>query len=196
MLKLIQIDFEKFKKEIYPYYLELFPKNERKSLKNIEKSYLKDITKLVKIVDDNTTVGFLIYNTLPDNKYVQLDYFAIFKEFQNKKYGSTAIKLFKDFFDDYNGIYGEVEKAGLGINEKENKIREKRIKFWEKLGFQLFDFDLELFKVIYSPCILKIKDIKLDNDEIIESAFKIYNALLGEKRVNKNCKVIKDSYSK
>lgn len=196
MLKLVQIDFKEFKKEIYPHYLELFPKSERKSLKNIETPYLKGITKLVKIVDDNTNVGFLIYNTLDSNKYVQLDYFAIFKDFQNKQYGSKAIKLFKDFFNNYNGIYGEIEKAGLGIDENENKIREKRIKFWESLGFELFDFDLELFKVIYSPCILKIKDIELNSDEVMESAFEIYNALLGEEKIKKNCRVIKDSYSK
>lgn len=194
MLKLIEIDFKEFKKSIYPYYLELFPKDERKSLKNIELSYLKGITKLVKIVDDNITVGFLIYNTLDGNKYVQLDYFAIFKEFQNKKYGTKAIKVFKDFFSKYNGIYGEVEKKGLGKDEKENYIRDKRIKFWESLGFNLFDFDLELFGVIYSPCILMLKDVDIDYDEIMESAFEIYISLLGEKKVKKNCKIIKDSY--
>lgn len=196
MLRLTEINFKEFKKEIYPKYVKLFPKNERKSLYYIKKPYLKGITKLVKIVDDDTTVGFLIYNTLPNNKYVQLDYFAIYKQFQNKKYGSKAIKLFKEFFHDYNGIYGEVEKIGLGKNEEENKIREKRIKFWESLGFQLFDFDLELFKVIYSPCILKTKEFELDEDEVMKSAFEIYNALLGEKNVSKNCKVLIDSYIK
>jgi len=193
MLKLTEIDFEEFKKAIYPYYLELFPKDERKSLKNLEIPYLKGITKLVKIVDDDITVGFLIYNTLDGNKYVQLDYFAIFKEFQNKKYGTKAIKIFKDFFNDYNGIYGEVEKRGFGKDEKENYIRDKRIKFWESLGFELFDFDLELFEVIYSPCVLKIKDIEIDHDEIMKSAFEIYIALLGRDKIKKRCKIVKDS---
>ena len=193
MLKLIEIEFKEFKRVIYPHYLELFPKSEQKSLKDIKKPYLKGITKLVKIMDDDIIVGFLIYNTLTNNQYVQLDYFAIFKEFQNKQYGSKAIQQFQKFFHEYNGIYGEVEKAGLGKTETENKIREKRIKFWESLGFELLNIDLELFKVIYSPCILKIKDIELDNDEIMKSAFEIYNALLGEKSVKKNCRIIKGS---
>lgn len=193
MLKLMEVNFKEFKKTIYPHYLELFPKNEQKSLRKIKKPYLKGITKLVKIVDEDVTVGFLIYNTLVGNKYVQLDYFAIFKEFQNKQYGTNAIHQFKKYFSDYNGIYGEIEKAGLGKDERDNEIREKRIKFWKSLGFVLLDFDLELFKVTYSPCILKIKDIELDNNEIIESTFKIYNALLGKKRVNKNCLALKDS---
>ena len=140
MLKLVDIDFKTFKKEIYPYYLELFQKDERKSLKQIEVPYLNGISKLISIKDNDKTVGFLIYNTLDGNKYVQLDYFAIFKEFQNKKYGTEAIKILKEFLKDYNGVYGEVEKAGLGQDEEENKKRDRRIKFWENLGFQLFDF--------------------------------------------------------
>lgn len=191
MLKLISIDFKEFKKNIYHYYVELFPEDERKSLKNIENNYLKGITKLVSIMDDNITIGFLIYNTLEGNKYVQLDYFAIFKEFQNKKNGTQAIKAFKENSKEYNGIYGEVEKAGLGLDETENNKRERRIKFWKNLGFELFDFDLELFDVIYSPCILKIKDIKLDYDEVMKSAFEIYEALLGKEKVKKRCKIIR-----
>lgn len=193
MINLVNIDFKTFKKEIYPHYLELFPKDERKSLKQIENPYLAGISKLVSIKDDDETVGFLIYNTLEGNKYVQLDYFAIFKEFQNKKYGTEAVNLLKEYLKDYNGVYGEVEKAGLGQDEQENKKRDRRIKFWENLGFQLFDLDLDLFGVIYSPCILMIKDIDINYDEIMKCAFEIYISLLGEEKVKKKCKIIKGS---
>lgn len=60
---------------------------------------------------------------------VLLDYFAIYKEYQNKKYGTKAIEIFKSFFQAYDGVYGEIEKNGLGKNAEENKIREKRIQF-------------------------------------------------------------------
>lgn len=196
MLKLVQIDFKEFKKEIYPYYLDLFPKDERKSLTSLKALYEKGLNKIVKIVDDETPVGFLIYNTVKNNKYILLDYFAIFSEYQNKQYGSKAIKLFKNFFTDYNAIYGEVEKQGCGSDEKENIIREKRIKFWKKLGFELLNVDLELFGVLYSPCILKLKDIELNEDEIMKSAFEIYIAIHGEEKAKKKCKIINDSYIK
>lgn len=75
----------------------------------------------------------------------------------------------------------------------ENKIREKRVRFWKNLGFEFLDIDLKMFHVIYSPCILKIKDIELDCDEIMKYAFELYDALLGEKRVRKNCMIMKDS---
>lgn len=41
MLRLIQINFKEFKKDIYPHYVKLFLKNERKGLYYIKKPYLK-----------------------------------------------------------------------------------------------------------------------------------------------------------
>lgn len=193
MLALVAIDYKEFKKEIYSHYVKLFPKTERKSLKNIKRNYLKGITKLIKIMDDDIVVGFLIYHTLDQNPYILLEYFGIFQEFQNQQYGSKTVKVLKTFFKNYKGIYGEVEKIGFGKDEMENKIREKRVRFWKNLGFEFLDIDLKMFHVIYSPCILKIKDIELDCDEIMKYAFELYDALLGEKRVRKNCMIMKDS---
>lgn len=193
MLTLVSIDYKQFKHEIYSYYVKLFPKTERKSLRNIKRNYLKGITKLIKIMDDDIVVGFLIYHTLDQNPYILLEYFGIFQEFQNQQYGSKTVKILKTFFKNYKGIYGEVEKIGLGKDEIENKIREKRIRFWKNLGFEFLDIDLKMFHVIYSPCILKIKDTELDCDEIMKYAFEFYDALLGEKRVRKNCMIMKDS---
>lgn len=193
MLALVAIDYKEFKKEIYSHYVKLFPKTERKSLKNIKRNYLKGITKLIKIMDDDIVVGFLIYHTLDQNPYILLEYFGIFQEFQNQQYGSKTVKVLKTFFKNYKGIYGEVEKIGFGKDEMGNKIREKRVRFWKNLGFEFLDIDLKMFHVIYSPCILKIKDIELDCDEIMKYAFELYDALLGEKRVRKNCMIMKDS---
>lgn len=35
-MELVEIDFKKFRKEIYPYYCELFPEDERKDLKMLK----------------------------------------------------------------------------------------------------------------------------------------------------------------
>lgn len=191
MLNLVAISYKDFKKEIYQYYLELFPKDERKTLRDLKLEYKKGILKFVKIIDENTTVGFLIYETLENNPLILLDYFAIYPEYQNKKYGTKAIEVFKTFFSNYDGVYGEVEKKGLGENDLENEKRARRIKFWESLGFRFIDIDLELFGVVYSPCILNIKDITYSDEKITKYAFSLYNALLGEKRIKKHCRVLK-----
>ena len=42
-MNLINIGIEEFKKEVYPEYIKIFPKEERKELKTIEQNYDKKI---------------------------------------------------------------------------------------------------------------------------------------------------------
>lgn len=187
MLQLIPIDLKEFQKELYSYYVELFPKDERKSYYILKKLSKKGVEKFLKIVDGNTTIGFLMYCVLENNPYVWLDYFAILPEYQNKGYGSKTIPNLKEFFCDYEGIYGEVEKRGMGKDESENRQRDRRIKFWQKLGFIfLEDCDLNLWNVIYTPCILKIKETNIDSKVVIKNSFELYNGILGERNVKKH----------
>lgn len=190
MLQLTEIDYKEFKNTIYKYYEELFEKEERQPLHILKKLYEKGILKFVKIVDQDINVGFLIYATTSDNPYVWLDYFAIFKEYQNKKYGTEAIKIFKNYFKGYDGIYGEIEALGLGKNDSENKIREKRFKFWKNLGFELLNIDMNLFGVIYSACVLKLTDINRQNKDILNYGFHLYEAVMGKKEIEKKCFIV------
>lgn len=187
MLNLIDIDFLEFKEEFNVYYEELFPKDERIPLEFLENFYANGIVKFVKIVSQNINVGFLIYVTTKDNPYVWLSYFAIFKEYQNKKYGTKAINLLKEHLKNYDGIYGEIEKIDEGKTEEERKIRNKRSKFWLNLGFEIMDIDVELYGVIYSTCVLKLNNNKLSDQEIVNYGMKLYKATLGEELFNKTC---------
>lgn len=191
-MKFIFTNMEEFKKIIYPEYKKLFPKLERKTLKDIENSFFKNITKIVKITENDNFIGFIIYNVLEDKKYLQLDYFAILPQYQNKGYGTQALALLKEQSKEYNGIFIEVEKVGLGNNDVENKLRKQRIEFYEKIGFYKLNYDLDLYTVMYSPYILLTSDVKESEEKILKDIFEIYIAILGEKRVKDNCKVIEN----
>lgn len=187
MLKVEPIDLKEFKKNLYSYYIELFPEEERQPIKILKKLYKKGMEKILKIVDGDATVGFLIYDVLEDNPYVWLAYFAVLPEYQNQKYGSKTIPLLKEFFRDYECIYGEVEKRGMGIDESENEKRDRRVKFYQKLGFTfLEDCDISLWDVVYTPCLLEIKKMNRDKKEIMKNAFELYGEILGEKEVKKH----------
>jgi len=192
MVSLKEIEFKEFQSDILKYYEELFPKDERQPLPLLQKLYQEGVLKFVKIINDAITVGFLIYVTMPNNPYVWLSYFAIYKEFQNKKYGTEAIKVFQDFFEEYDGIYGEIESIGFGDTEEENRIREKRLKFWQNLGFQLLNIDMRLFDVVYSACVLKFNDVKRNSEEILKYGFMLYEAVMGKDEIEKNCFVIEN----
>lgn len=190
MLKLKEIDFFEFKENVYSHYIDLFPEDERKPLNMLEVLYNNGILKFVEIMDDEINVGFFIYVTIENNPYVWLDYFTIYKDYQNMKYGTKTIKLLKDFFKNHDGVYGEIEKVGYGSTEEENRIREKRVKFYINLDFDILDIDLCLFDVVYSPCVLKIKNTNVSDKDILDYGMKIYKAVIGEERYNENCFVI------
>lgn len=192
MVYLKEINDKEFESDVFNYYVELFNEDERQPLKILKKLYEEGTLKFVKIMDNEANVGFLIYITTLNNPYVWLDYFAIYKEYQNKKYGTEAIKVFKSFFQNYDDIYGEIEKVGLGKTEEDNKMREKRLKFWLNLGFELLNINLNLFDVAYSSCVLKLNDKKRENKEIVKYGFKLYEAAMGKEKIEKKCFIIEE----
>ena len=190
MIKLREINYETFKKDVYQEYTKLFPKNERQTKRKLKKAYNQGILKFIQIFNDDTKIGFLIYICLENNPYIWLDYFAIYHEYQNQKYGTKAIQAFKKYFSSYDGIYGEIESLGAGETEEENQIRAKRIKFWETLGFEILNIDVILFGVKYSTCALKLKKTSQKNIDIVHYGFSLYKALLGSKHIQENCFIL------
>lgn len=191
-MNLINIGIEEFKKEVYPEYIKIFPKEERKELKTVEQNYDKKITKFIKICENNQFVGFFIINTIKNSQYVQLDYFAILEKYQNKGYGTKAIQLLKKQMEAYEGIFVEIEKLGLGKDKQDNLLRERRAKFYETLGFEKLNFELKWFgTLILSIYVLPISTHKDTEEKIMENMFQIYISVQGKEKVDRDCKVIK-----
>lgn len=157
----------------------------------IKKLYKKGILKLYKIIDENQFVGFLITTSSKNSKCLKLDFFAILPQYQSRGYGGQVIKKIKEISHDYYGIFIEVEKVGLGRDEEENKIREKRIKFYERNGFKKLSFEVNVFNVIFSSYILFTNDI-IEDEKILEDVKKVYLAEFGEKKFNKYIEIILD----
>lgn len=186
-----KVDIKEFKKVIFKNYKKMFPRMERRLYIDLKRSYNKHITDIIEIIEEEILVGFIITNFLKDNPYVQLEYIAILPEYQNKGYGTNAIKLLKELYKDYDGIFIEIEKTEKGQSDEENQIRQKRARFYEKLGFRKMGFDLDLYKIIYSPYILPCLINEFSDERAIKYFFEIYNATLGERRVKKNYKVMR-----
>ena len=105
----------------------------------------------------------------------------------NKIEPEEAAELYKE----HEGIFIEIEKVGQGNSDEENKIRQKREGFYEKLGFCELGFDLELYKIIYSTFILPCTKNEISDEKAIKYFFEIYNETLGKRRVKKNYKILK-----
>lgn len=76
-MKLKDIGIDKFEKDIYSYYLKIFPEDERKPLELLQSAYEKHYTRIIEILYKNEIIGFMILNKVKDKGYAVLDYLAI-----------------------------------------------------------------------------------------------------------------------
>ena len=108
MIEILEIGIEEFEDKIYERYTKLFPEEEQRNWNKIRDTYNKGIEKFYKIVLDNSIIGFfMLENNEKDYPYY-LDYFAIFEEYQNKGYGTKAIKKLLSEIIDNKGLCIEI----------------------------------------------------------------------------------------
>ena len=188
-MKLKDIGIDKFKEDVYSYYLKIFPEDEIKPLELLQSSYEKHYTRIIEILYKNEIIGFMILNKVKDKGYAVLDYLAILPQYRNNKFGTKALQILLEQERENSGIFIEIEKVGLGKNKEENLLREKRKNFYEKIGFKKLNFDLFLFDVIYTPYLFS--NIKDDESMIIDEILNIYESISGKERIKQNCKIIK-----
>ncbi len=188
-IKLKYVGMNEFKEDVYSYYLEIFPEDERKPLELIQSSYEEQYTKIIEIVHKSEIVGFMLLNRVKEKGYCVLDYLAILPQYRNSKFGTKALQLLLEQEKENKGVFIEVEKPGLGRDKEENLLRERRTNFYEKIGFKKLNFDLLLFDVMYVPYLYS----KINDDEsiIINEILNIYESISGKERIKRNCKILK-----
>lgn len=188
-IELKDISITEFEKEVYSYYLQIFPEDERKPLELIQSSCEKKYTKIIEILYKSELVGFMLLNRVKNKGYAVLDYLAILPQYRNSKFGTKALQILLEQEKESRGIFIEIEKVGLGKDTEENLLREKRRNFYKKIGFKKLNFDLFLFDVIYTPYLFS--NIKDNEDMIIDEILNIYEAISGKERIEQNCKILK-----
>ena len=185
MIDVIEINIEEFKKDIYNEYIKLFPKDEQRSLNKIANTSNSGIEKSYKIILENRTIGFFLLEKINDEYPFYLDYFAIYKEYQNKGYGTKAIQILLSKIINGNGLIAEIEKAC-----EENPITIKRFDFYKRLGFKKIDSEYLLYNVYYNP-IVYCKHENMDKEKYDKIFFDYYLINCGENGVKNNCKIIR-----
>ena len=182
-MKIIEISINEFEDEIYEEYTKLFPSEEQREWSKIKSTYEKGKEKFYKIMMDNKIVGFFMIEKLRDSYYI--DYFAIFKQYQNKGYGTQAIKeIIKNIVKD-QVLCIEIEKE-----DENDPIKLKRANFYKKIGFVRIKSEYLLYNVLYTPYVYNYKD-NMSKSVIDRIMFEYYTMNCGENEVKKNCSVIR-----
>ena len=183
MIEILEIDIEEFEDKIYEIYTNLFPEEEQRDWRKIKVAYINGLEKFYKIVVDNLVIGFFMLESNGKDYPFYLDYFGIFKEYQNKGYGTQAIKKLLSDIVGNSGLCIEIEKE-----DTLNPITLKRAKFYENLGFKKVNSEYLLYSVLYTPYVYNYTCEKEKVDKVI---FDYYKLNCGEEAVKINCKLIK-----
>lgn len=184
MIDVIEITINEFKEKIYDRYIKLFPENEQREWRKIENTYKKGIEKFYKILLDDITIGFFMFEKLNDDYPFYLDYFAIFNEFQNKGYGTKAIQILTNKIVKNNGLIAEIESEN-----EDNPITITRLEFYKRLGFNKTGSEYLLYDVLYTPITNINKNISKEKMDII--FFNYYKTNCGEHDIKTKCKIVK-----
>ena len=114
-----------------------------------------------------------------------MDYFAIFESYQNKGYGTEAIKVLLDKIIENRGLFIEIEKE-----ESNNPITIKRAKFYIELVFEKINSEYLLYNVFYTPYIYQ-NNTNFDKEDVDRIMFEYYVTNCGKNAIKDNCKIIK-----
>lgn len=119
--------------QIYDVYCDAFPEEERKSIEHLKALLSRGQYRLILMLDhtdwykeDEIIVGFAMLYVSDVNQFSWLDYIVIDPKIQSKGYGSKLLLYLKETF---KLLLFEVE-----IPDGMDSNRERRIKYYEKLG--------------------------------------------------------------
>jgi len=108
-------------------YLNSFPRNERRSLKQQKLLFRKKEYAMYAVVERKEIIAFLSIWII---EFSFIEHFAIKKQFRNKGLGS---KILKNFI--------KKKRIILEVEPGETKLAVRRINFYKKLGFKLNKFN-------------------------------------------------------
>jgi GNAT superfamily N-acetyltransferase len=146
--------------DAWKLYEDAFPFEERRSLNNQSKVLQIDNYNFEVLIDKDQFIGFILWWDFETHRYI--DHFATALERRNKGIGKLILNKFID--SDDKSIILEVELPT-------SKINERRIKFYERVGFKLNQHHYE---------IPPIKEDELPLQLLVMS----YPNMISEKEVN------------
>ncbi len=157
-----------------------FPPAEVKPLSRILMLYEKSLYFVYAMYEENELLAYAFFSCAHDSEYVLLDYLAVTKNNRGAGIGTTALNLLKkEICKEYNGILLESENPDYAENDEDKAIRNRRISFYLKCGFETTKMTSRLFGVEYK--IMVCSKASYSALSLTHSLSALYKALIAEK---------------
>jgi len=154
-----------------------FPPDELKPLKAMEGLRAQRKYDALGLFDEEHLLGYAMLWLEPGVPFALLDYLGIIDGERSRGLGSELLKLLREHYPHYRGIYGEAEAPENGEPEGE-PLRRRRLDFYHRNGFRYGGYDCALFGVHYQTLILGDDDVTAQ--ELLRVHQEIYSSYMPE----------------
>ncbi len=165
-----------------------FPPDELKPLKAIFAMLERGFYDCFGFYEEGKLKAYAFFVIHPQWEVGLLDYLAVCEPYRGSGIGGKCLRAVKDYYKDKKGILLECESVDSGGDPQEIKIREQRIRFYERNGCRKTDVKSRLFGVEYT-----ILYMPFHNQEIqaLEELERVYREMFPEKTYEKQVAVFK-----
>ena len=144
-----------------------FARNELRPLVSIRLSWKRNAYDVYFMTDGDMVLGYACLVRNGDD--LLLDYLAIAKEHRDKGLGSTFLKQLAACLSGADCVVCEVENPESAANENDRALRERRLQFYLRNGFNKTEVTSTVFGVDY--CILAMQDDEVHSTEEIREIY-------------------------
>lgn len=90
---------------------------------------------ILKIIDNNNIIGYIVYNTIQEERRLHIMSIGILEEYQRKNYGSKVIDHLKTIENRQITLYVQVNNTkAINFYQKNNfKVEKKMVGYYETL---------------------------------------------------------------
>ena len=153
-----------------------FPVNERPPCFIIKKNLNNKLQEGFIYIYENEESGYAINS--PVGELVLISLFAIFEEQRKKGRGTNFLRELIKYYDSKRTLIVEVEKPEKASTKEQRIVCEKRILFYESVGFVIYkDIDYKIFGV--EMYIMIYSKTALAQEDVIEDVKSVYTQMLG-----------------
>lgn len=174
---------------IYNNYIKNdFPPAEVKPLSRILMLYEKNLYFVYALYEKDELLSYAFFSSAPGCEYVLLDYLAVVSGKRNMGIGAKMLDFLKaEICKNFNGILLESENPDFAKDEKEKEIRERRISFYLRCGFEGTKLASCLFGVEYK--ILAYCNVSHSTLSLTQALSDLYKSLIAEKYMADNVSI-------